>query len=212
MQFSFSIQQKVYFILKRVVDIIFSIAGLICFILLFFIIKIVYVLNGDKDPIIYKHIRVGKNGKLFNMYKFRTMEIGADKDIDGLFKDSKIKKEWEDKQKLQDDPRITKAGKFFRNHSLDEIPQFINVLKGDMSIIGPRPLVEGELQSKGGSILYEAIKPGITGWWACNGRSEVSYEKRLELEYYYIKHCSLYLDVVCFFKTIYVMIFKKGAE
>ena len=115
-------------------------------------------------------------------------------------------------QKIDNDPRITKVGRFIRKTSIDEFPQFINVLKGDMSIIGPRPLVPGELKSKNGIKLYERVKPGITGWWACNGRSDIDYDERLKLEYYYINNRSLWLDIKCIFKTIEVILFKRGAK
>jgi undecaprenyl-phosphate galactose phosphotransferase len=98
-----------------------------------------------------------------------------------------------------------------RKSSIDELPQILNVLKGDMSIVGPRPLVEGELEDHGGSKLYWKVKPGITGWWGSHGRSDVSYDERLELEYYYIRHLSFKLDVICFFKTITTVIRHKGA-
>ena len=104
-------------------------------------------------------------------------------------------------------------GKILRKTSLDEVPQFINVLKGDLSLIGPRPLIEGELDAHNGNHeIYEAVKPGITGWWAANGRSATTYEKRLELEYYYVKHCSILLDIKCVFRTIKAVVFKTGAK
>ena len=108
-----------------------------------------------------------------------------------ILKDPTYAKEWEEKQKLKHDHRITKTGEILRKTSMDEMPQFINVLKGEMSVIGPRPLVVDELESHGGLELYTRVKPGITGWWGCNGRSNTSYEERLELEYYYVKNCLL---------------------
>ena len=130
-----------------------------------------------------------------------------------LLKQKKYKEEWDKYQKLNDDPRITKVGKLLRKTSLDELPQFINVLKGDMSLIGPRPLIEGELDAhKGNHEIYESVRPGISGWWAANGRSATDYEKRLELEYYYCENCSLLLDIRCIFKTIKVVLFRDGAK
>lgn len=208
----FTPSQKIYFVFKRFFDIIFSIIGLFLFLILSIIIKIIYVINNDNGSIIYKHIRVGKNGKLFSMYKYRTMVVDADEKLKELLKDEEIRSEWEVDRKLKNDPRVTKGGRFFRKTSLDELPQFINVLKGDMSIIGPRPLVKGELESKNGLKLYETIRPGITGWWACNGRSDITYDERLDLEYYYIKNCSFLLDIKCFFRTIYIVLIKKGAR
>ena len=116
-------------------------------------------------------------------------------------------------QKFENDPRITKIGNILRKTSLDEVPQFINILKGDMTMIGPRPLVPGELDSHNGNHeIYESVRPGITGWWACNGRSATTYEERLDLEYYYVKNRSLWLDIKCVFKTISAVICKKGAK
>ena len=128
-------------------------------------------------------------------------------------KKKKYKKEWELNQKLSNDPRITKIGKILRKTSLDELPQFINVLFGEMSLIGPRPLVPGELDAhKGNHKIYESVRPGITSWWACHGRSNTTYEERLKLEYYYIKNKSIKLDIICIFDTIKAVIFKTGAE
>ena len=146
------------------------------------------------------------------MYKFRTMSTDAEKELEKLLLDTENKKEWNENHKLQNDPRITSVGHFLRETSLDEAPQFINVLKGDMSLVGPRPLVKGELKMHNGSSLYEAVRPGITGWWACNGRSDVSYRKRLELEYYYVKNCSLSLDILIIFKTLFCVVKKTGAR
>ena len=141
------------------------------------------------------------------------MVVNADEVLKELLKDPKYKKEWDENQKFENDPRITKMGKILRKTSLDEVPQFINVLKGDLSLIGPRPLVEGELDAHNGNHeIYEAVKPGITGWWAANGRSATTYEKRLELEYYYVKHCSILLDIKCVFRTIKAVVFKTGAK
>ena len=114
-----------------------------------------------------------------------------------LLKDEKYRAEWEANQKFKNDPRITKVGNFLRKTSIDELPQLMNVFVGDMSLVGPRPLVEGELADHNGLKLYQKVKPGLTGWWGCNGRSNINYKERLELEYYYVKHCSLYLDVIC---------------
>ena len=162
----------------------------------------------------FSQYRIGKNGKLIKIYKFRSMIPNAEKELERLMKeDSKIKEEYLTNKKLKDDPRITPVGHFLRKTSLDELPQFINVLKGEMSMIGPRPLVEGELDAhKGNHKIYESVRPGISGWWACNGRSATTYEKRLELEYYYCKNCSLILDIKCVFLTISAVLFKKGAK
>ena len=135
------------------------------------------------------------------------------KDFKELLKKPKYKKEWKSHHKLSNDPRITKVGKILRKSSLDEFPQFINVLKGDLSIIGPRPLVEGELDEHNGNHeIYESVKPGITGWWAANGRSAIDYKNRLKLEYYYAKNCNIILDIKCILLTILIVLQRTGAK
>ena len=210
---SFSIRKTLYFIIKRLFDIICSLIGCIFLLPIALIVKISYLLSGDTKTIFYKQKRIGKNGKFIYIYKFRSMVVNADEVLKELLKDPKYKKEWDENQKFENDPRITKMGKILRKTSLDEVPQFINVLKGDLSLIGPRPLIEGELDAHNGNHeIYEAVKPGITGWWAANGRSATTYEKRLELEYYCVKHCSILLDIKCVFKTIKAVVFKTGAK
>ena len=211
--FFFSPSQKMYLIFKRILDIVFSVIGCILLAPFYIIIRLSYILTGDFKPIIYRQTRIGLEGKPFEIYKFRSMVSNADEILDELLeKDDNLRKEWEENKKINNDPRITKVGKFFRKTSIDEMPQFINVLKGDMSIIGPRPLIPGELFSQNGIKLYEKVRPGITGWWACNGRSEMSYEERLEHEYYYVRNVSLYLDFMCVIKTVYAILFAKGAK
>lgn len=202
-----------YFFIKRILDIICALIGIVFLIPIALIVKIAYMLNGDFTSIFYNHERIGKNGKIFKLYKFRSMVPNADEVLKELLKQKKYKEEWENNHKLDDDPRITKMGKILRKTSLDEIPQFINVLIGDMSMIGPRPLVKGELDlHKGNHELYESVKPGITGWWACNGRSATTYKKRLELEYYYISNCGVLLDIKCIFKTIGAVLKRTGVK
>jgi len=202
-----------YFLIKRIFDLSGSIIGIMFLIPITLIVKIINVCNGDFDRMFYTQKRVGKNGKIIHIYKFRTMVKNADEVLEELLKNPEYKKEWDLNQKFENDPRVTKVGNILRKTSLDEIPQIINVLKGDMSFIGPRPLVVGELDAhKGNHKVYESVKPGITGWWACNGRSDTTYEERLELEYYYAKNCSLSLDIKCFFKTIAAVLLKKGAK
>ena len=210
--YTFTSRQTFYFIIKRLFDIVLSVLVFIPMMIFMGIVKLAYVLDGDEDPILFKQERVGKDGKLFELYKFRTMVPNAEELLQEILKDDDKRKEWDEYHKFEDDPRITKYGRFLRKSSLDELPQFINVLKGEMSIIGPRPLIPGELKMHDGLRLYERVKPGITGWWACNGRSNISYDERLELEYYYVKNCSLSLDIFTFFRTIYSVIRKTGAQ
>ncbi|MBQ3325785.1 sugar transferase [Candidatus Saccharibacteria bacterium] len=202
-----------YRFIKRLFDILFSLVGIIFLIPTFLLIKIAYICTGDFDRIIYSQTRIGKNGKPFKMYKFRTMVPDADKQLARLMNNPKYRDEWEKYHKINDDPRITKVGHFIRHGSIDELPQIINVLLGQLSIIGPRPLVPGEIEEyKGEKELYESIRPGITGWWAVNGRSNMDSEKRMALEYYYVDNRSLRLDTSIFFRTIGAVFSRRGAK
>ena len=208
-----SIKKYLYFGVKRLFDILIALIGCLFLLPVILIVKISYLLHKDFDSIFFRQKRIGKNGKEFNLYKFRSMVPNADEVLKELLKDPKYKEEWDLNQKFEHDPRITSMGNILRKTSLDELPQFINILIGDMSLIGPRPLVPGELDSHNGNHeLYERVRPGISGWWAANGRSATTYERRLELEYYYVQHCSLILDIRCVFRTIKVVIFKTGAK
>lgn len=205
--------KKLYFVVKRLFDILISLIGMVFIIPIALIVKISYIITGDFHSIFYRQKRIGKNGKKIYIFKFRTMVYNADEELKKLLKIKKYKEQWKQNQKLDNDPRITKAGKVLRKLSLDEIPQFINVFIGDMSLIGPRPLVDGEIEEHDGNHeIYESVKPGITGWWAANGRSATNYEKRLELEYYYAKNCSISLDIKCIFRTIKALITRHGAK
>lgn len=212
-----SISQKIkvgtYEFVKRTFDLVCGLIGCLLMLPIALVVKVSYMLTGDFKSIFYTQKRIGKNGKIIGIYKFRSMVHNADEVLKELLKEPKHKKEWDENQKFENDPRITKVGKILRKTSLDEIPQFINVVNNDMSLIGPRPLVEGELDAhKGKHEIYESVKPGITGWWACNGRSATTYKKRLELEYYYVNNRSLLLDVKCIVRTIYAVIFERGAK
>mgnify|MGYP004662091881 FL=1 len=205
----------VYRFIKRIIDIIGGLAGIVLLIPMTIVLYLISIFSKEnKGPIFYEQLRVGKNGKYFRIYKFRTMIIGADKILKKYLEENEEARiEFEKNQKLEYDPRITKLGKILRKTSLDEFPQFINVLKGDMSLIGPRPLVEGELDAHNGNHkLYESVKPGITGYWGVNGRSNTTYEERLELEYYYAKNFSFWLDTKIFFKTIISIVKREGAK
>ena len=206
-------KRKSYFVVKRIFDLMCAIIGILALLPVTIITKICYLLTGDTKSIFYTQKRIGKNGKLIYIYKFRSMVYNADEVLKELLKNPKYKKEWDKNQKLDNDPRITKIGNILRKTSLDELPQFINVLKGDMSLIGPRPLVEGELDAHNGNHkLYERVRPGISGWWAANGRSCTYYEERLDLEYYYCRNCSIILDIKCIFRTIKAVICRTGAK
>ena len=209
--FSFRPAQVIYLIIKRVLDVLFGLFGLLLLIPVSAAVKIAYLMHGDKGRIFFSQKRVGQNGKPIRILKYRTMVPDADARLEELLKDPAYRAEWDANQKLTDDPRITGAGRFLRRTSIDELPQVLNLLKGDMSLVGPRPLVEGELEAHGGLQLYQRVKPGITGWWACNGRSNIEYRERLELEYYYIKHFSMYLDMLCVVRTVWAVLKNDGA-
>lgn len=198
---------------KRSFDIVCSLLGCLVLLPIALVVKVMYMISGDFNSIFYTQKRIGKDGKEFNFYKFRTMVPNADEVLKKLLKQKKYKKQWESHHKIDNDPRITKIGKILRKTSLDELPQLINVLKSDMSLIGPRPLVPGELdEHKGNHKIYESVKPGITGWWASHGRSALTYQERLKLEYYYVQNQSLMLDIKCVFATVMAVIKKTGAK
>ena len=211
-EFTFTPGQMIYLVIKRFIDILCGLIGLVILIPITAGVKLAYLLSGDKAKIFYRQTRVGEDGKTIKIWKFRSMVPNADEILKELLKQENYRKEWEENQKFENDPRITKIGKFIRKTSIDELPQLLNVLVGDMSLVGPRPLVKGELEKHGGLKLYQRVKPGITGWWGCNGRSNIDYRERLELEYYYVKNCSLYLDILCIFRTVLAVIKKDGAQ
>ena len=208
----FSPSQLFYLKIKSVLDVFFSVLMMPVLLFLMIVIKIIYLIKKEKGPLFYTQRRIGKDGKEFDIIKFRTMTPDAEEELKRLLEDDENKNEWEEYHKLKNDPRITPFGLFLRKSSIDEFPQFINVIAGDMAMIGPRPLVPGELKMHGGSDLYEKVKPGISGWWACNGRSVLTYKESLEYEYYYVKNVSLWMDIRVFFKTIACVISKAGAH
>lgn len=206
-------KKYLYFGFKRFFDIFLSLIGSIFLVPLVLIVKIVYMLSGDFHSIFFTHDRIGKGGKVFHMYKFRTMIPNAQEVLQELLKDEKIREEWQENHKLDNDPRITKMGNILRKTSLDEIPQIINILKGDMSIIGPRPLVQEEVDDYGkNKDKLLSVRPGLTGWWACNGRSCTSTKQRRELELYYVDNCSVLLDIKIIFKTVIAVLKREGAK
>lgn len=208
------INQYLYIFIKRLFDIMAGLFGVIILIPLTIIIYIIRkIFKEDDGPMFYDQIRIGKNGRHFKLYKFRTMVVGADKILqEYLEKNPNARREFNKNQKLKDDPRITKIGKFLRKTSLDEFPQFINVLKGEMSLIGPRPIVDREVSKFGDKMnIVHSVKPGITGYWAANGRSNTTYEERVNMEVYYAKNCSIKLDLKIIFKTIEAVLKRNGA-
>ncbi len=203
---------SVYLVFKRVFDILVSFTFLIILSPLFLLIAICIKIES-KGPIFYKHKRIGKYGKIFYLYKFRSMYEDADKKLEKMLEKTLVRKEWEENFKLSNDSRITKVGKILRKTSLDELPQLLNILKGEMSIIGPRPVVEKEIEKYGkDKAKFLSVTPGLTGWWACNGRSCRSYKDRMALELYYVDYMSLWLDIKIFFLTVVAVIKGHGAK
>ncbi len=202
----------VYLGFKRIFDLLVSSLVFIICIPIFLIVGI-FIKIDSRGPVFYKHKRIGKNGKTIYLYKFRSMYNDADVRLKELLKDPKIKKEWEENYKLHNDPRITRVGKILRRTSIDELPQLLNILKGDMSLIGPRPLVDGEIEKYGkNKSKFLSVTPGLTGFWACSGRSNITYKERMELELYYVDHMSLFLDIKIIFKTIIAVLKGHGAK
>ena len=206
-------EKPIFFFIKRCIDIILSLLGLIILSPVFLLIAIL-IKKEDHGNVFYKHKRIGHMNKDIYIYKFRSM-TNKYKTFDEFYQtlSDEQKQEWDENFKLENDPRITKIGNFLRKTSLDELPQIINILKGDMSVIGPRPVVNDEIEKYGNQkAKFLSIKPGLTGYWATNGRSATTYEDRIKLELYYIDHCSLLLDIKIFFKTILSVLKKEGAK
>lgn len=205
-----SISKKVYIVVKRFLDIFLSLIGLILLSPIFLIIAIIIKLDS-KGPVFFVHSRIGEKGKPLGIYKFRTMVTNAEELIKKFTPEQK--EEFEKNFKLENDPRVTKIGNFLRKTSLDELPQILNILKGELSIIGPRPIVQAELEKYGDDKeKFLSVKPGLTGYWAANGRSDTSYEERIQMELYYVDNMSFWLDIKIFFKTIFAVIKKEGAR
>ena len=198
---------------KRVIDILGGIVGTIFLIPLTIAVFIGNKIFKENGPIFYSQDRIGKDGKTFKMYKFRSMVVGADEVLKELLEnDEEARKEYKKYKKLKDDPRVTKMGKFLRKTSLDEFPQFINVLKGEMSLVGPRPYLPREKEEINGFFKYiTSCKPGITGLWQTRGRSNTTFTDRLtiDMEYYY--NNSLKQDIKLIYKTIKNVAKKEGA-
>lgn len=204
---------NIYKVCKRSIDIIASLIGLIILGIISIIVFTINKIEGDRGPIFFVQKRIGENGKLFKLYKFRTMVVDADKI---LMKKLKSDKEFREKylnyRKVENDDRITKIGKFLRKTSLDEFPQFINVLKGEMSLVGPRPYLNREKKDMGEYYRYIIkCKPGITGLWQVSGRNQNTFKERLKLDLEYYNNRGLWYDIKIIFKTILSVFKKEGA-
>ncbi|OIK10585.1 multidrug MFS transporter [Bacillus sp. MUM 116] len=206
------VYRKKYLFIKRLIDIVGAAVGILLTLPCLIVLSSFYLLGPNKGPIFFKQIRLGKNGEKFYIYKFRSMVVDAEnklkenKDLYQKYIKSNFKLE------QNEDPRITSFGRFIRKTSLDELPQFFNVLKGDMSLVGPRPVVLEELNEyKDKKSEFLSVKPGITGYWQVCGRSDVGYPERVNIELYYVYNQSLLLDVKIILKTIFQVIVRKGA-
>lgn len=208
------VKNVVYHILKRIFDLIGSLIGILFLLPISIVIKIISMLNGDFHTIFYTQDRIGKDGKLFKLYKYRSMIPNADEELKRLLKENKdLAKEYKKNKKLDKDPRITKVGKFIRKFSIDELPQLLNILKGDMSFIGNRPYLPREKEDMGK--YYDDIiktKPGLTGFWQVSLRNRGTFNQRLKMEQFYSNNYGLKFDISIFFKTFGVVFGTKGAK
>jgi len=197
---------------KRVIDLTSALLGGLVISPLLLVIAVLIILDSP-GPIFYGHTRVGQNGKRFKAWKFRSMIANADEVLEEyLSRHPELHAEWAATQKLKKDPRITRVGRWLRKFSLDELPQLWNVIHGEMSLVGPRPIVEDELSKYGkASKLYLKVKPGMTGLWQVSGRSETSYEERVEMDAYYVRNWSVWLDLYILARTVWVVLFGRGA-
>jgi exopolysaccharide production protein ExoY len=202
----------IYIYIKRLLDIIGSLTLLVVCAPFFVFISLLYLTGENKGPVFFKQTRIGENGKEFQIYKFRSMIVNAEEKL-------RANKELYRKYVLnsyklepEEDPRITIIGRFLRRTSLDELPQLINVLKGEMSLVGPRPVVRDELKEYSNKLNeFLSVKPGVTGYWQVSGRSNVVYPERVDVELFYVYNASLLLDIKILLKTVLIVITKKGA-
>lgn len=202
-------KKEIYQSVKRGLDVCMASVALILLLPLFLVIMLAIKLDS-KGPVIFKHKRIGKNGKEIYIYKFRTMVDNAE-DLIKKFTPEQMN-EFKKNFKLENDPRITRVGNFLRKTSLDELPQLINILKGDLALIGPRPVIGDELEKySSNKSKFLSITPGLTGYWAANGRSNTTYEQRMTMELYYVDNISLKLDAEIFAKTVVSVLKREGA-
>lgn len=201
----------IYEVWKRTIDIIGAIIGIIILLPMTILIWIANIIAKDNGPVFFKQERIGKDGDFFKFYKYRSMVIDADDKLSNyLVENEEAREEYKKYKKLKKDPRITKVGNFIRKTSIDEFPQFINVIKGEMSLVGPRPYLPREKEDMGEYYTYIIKdKPGITGYWQIAGRSDVTFEDRLKMDMKYINDRNLKLDCMLLLKTV-IKVFKRG--
>ena len=201
---------KIYLFFKRVMDIVGSLCGLIILSPVFLVVGVLIKLEDPKGKVFFSQERNGINGKTFNMYKFRSMVHNAEELLDQL--------QGQNEQsgpvfKIKDDPRITKVGKFIRKTSIDELPQLLNILKGDMSIVGPRPPIPREVEQYTSYQMQRLlVKPGLTCYWQVGGRNEIGFDEWVELDIKYIEERNLWIDIKLIFKTVFVLFGDKNAS
>ncbi|WP_279481916.1 exopolysaccharide biosynthesis polyprenyl glycosylphosphotransferase [Aureimonas sp. SK2] len=198
--------------LKRTVDITLTLAALL-FLSPLMLLIVVAMKISDPGPVFFGHKRVGFDGRHFRCYKFRSMATNSAELLQRLLhSDPAARAEWEATQKLRNDPRVTRIGRFLRETSLDELPQLFNVLRGEMSLIGPRPIVDEEVHRYTHRFdAYKRTRPGVTGMWQVNGRSNTSYTSRVKFDSYYVRHWSLWLDIQILIKTVKVVMNREGS-
>lgn len=204
-------KKKILWFLKRVFDIQLSVFFIVILMPVWLIF--IYIITRDGGTAIYSHERIGLNGRRFKCYKLRSMVLNSDDVLRQLLEtDRDAREEWEKNFKLRNDPRITRIGHFIRRTSLDELPQLFNVLRGEMSLVGPRPIVQEELERYGANAKYYlAVRPGITGLWQVSGRNDVSYQERIQMDVHYVINWTFLQDLLILLKTVFVVCVRKGA-
>ena len=198
-----NIKVNIYEIIKRIIDIFGALVGIVLLVPITIIIWIANIFVKDNGPVFYTQKRIGKDGKYFRLYKYRSMVVNADDKLSKyLAENEEARKEYKKYKKLKNDPRITHIGKFIRERSIDEFPQFINVLKGEMSLVGPRPYLPREIEDMGENYIeIIKVKPGLTGLWQVNGRSDTTFELRTQIDKDYVQRRSIMLDTKIFIRT-----------
>lgn len=203
-------QRKGYLIVKRLMDILLAIIGLLVCLIPMAVICLLIKMESP-GPAFFVHNRIGKNGKPLPLLKFRSMYVNAEDMIKNFTPEQK--EEWEKNFKLDHDPRITRIGNFLRRSSLDELPQLLNILKGELSVVGPRPVVTEELEKYGeNKEKLLSVTPGLTGYWQAYARNSCSYEKRMEMELFYVENANLWWDIKIIFATVGAVIGGYGAK
>ncbi len=209
-QESYGNHKKGYLIAKRIFDIVLSSIGLVFCIIPIGIIALMIKIDSP-GPVFFWHHRIGKNGKNLPLLKFRSMYVNSKEMFEAFTPEQKA--EWQLNFKLENDPRVTKVGNFLRKSSLDELPQIINILKGDLSIVGPRPIVDEELERYGDNKeKFLSVTPGLTGYWQAYARSNCTYEQRMEMELFYVENANFWWDIKIMFATVGSVLRGRGAR